>query len=850
MDSWNLSNADAMTVDSWGGGTQLSAFPPLVPVASGNGLFECPTHPQHKTSDPTSFCPLCESNWQTQRQELQAKRQSVEEQLQSLQNVDSAAAILQDLQVSMKQWKPEAEDDPSNSNTNNNGNNNMPRNDFFGRTHPNNNNNNDNYKNNGNRGGGSGGDGPYQTYRPNSRQQQEPPPPSMNGPPSFFSPFPYDQNGGGGGQAPQMQAFAMQLQSMQRMQDWMLWQKEQECQALRSNLEEMRTEVQQLRVDKALLQEKLYQQEERMKHELKLIKLAALQQQKSGGGGAGNNPAFNKKLSGSSAGATSKGSASNPSRDAYSNSNQPVVLLPDHMLSNNNSNNNNGDVSSRVKNVNNNGMGSSSPSRIATHKSAFGTPTPPQAANLSLASYQSSESPQQNQSQQEQAGSDIRRVRSQDESVKSTQSTKSQQSSKSGKSKDSSRNSITKRLAKPAGSWILGRKRNQDKQSSPSASGPVDTDKFVRESDDDDHEPDGIQQHPEIALGPSDVGGIANKNNEFAKGSSGGDGYGTDDSDDEDDDFKQMVANASDLPEMDDIFPPADIPAASPSPPSAGPIPVINVAQPAPTVLRDEISGLTLFTNQEPPPAAAVRSAPNKINQQYKPPTAAPTRGVSFPDSPMRNDDDGSVGNTVASSTFGEDRQKVVDQVILDPYGDKGTYTGIILRSTGMPHGPGRMIYQEDRRTYDGEWRHGRWHGYGRATFANGDTYDGEYRFDQRHGRGRYQWSDGRIYDGMFREDRRHGRGTFTWPDGAVYEGEFRSGQREGQGSYQFSDGGRYEGSWKDGRYSGYGVCKWEDGRCYKGEWLNGMAHGKGIETFADGSVRHDGQWIEDEPML
>ena len=32
-------------------------------------------------------------------------------------------------------------------------------------------------------------------------------------------------------------------------------------------------------------------------------------------------------------------------------------------------------------------------------------------------------------------------------------------------------------------------------------------------------------------------------------------------------------------------------------------------------------------------------------------------------------------------------------------------------------------------------------------------------------------------------------------------------------------------------------------------EWLNGMAHGKGVETFADGSVRHDGLWREDEPI-
>jgi hypothetical protein len=95
-------------------------------------------------------------------------------------------------------------------------------------------------------------------------------------------------------------------------------------------------------------------------------------------------------------------------------------------------------------------------------------------------------------------------------------------------------------------------------------------------------------------------------------------------------------------------------------------------------------------------------------------------------------DDNASVGQSIASSTFGEDRQTVTSQIIVDPYGDKGIYSGVILRSTGMPHGSGKMRYQEDNRTYDGEWRHGRWHGHGKATFANGDSYVGEYRYDQR----------------------------------------------------------------------------------------------------------------------
>jgi len=207
------------------------------------------------------------------------------------------------------------------------------------------------------------------------------------------------------------------------------------------------------------------------------------------------------------------------------------------------------------------------------------------------------------------------------------------------------------------------------------------------------------------------------------------------------------------------------------------------------------------------------------------------------------------LGHTVASSTYGEDRQKVSQRSLLDPYGDKGTYTGVVLRTTGMPHGQGTMVYEEDGRVYEGDWRHGRWHGFGKAAFSNGDSYEGEYKFDQRHGKGVYKWNDGRVYDGTFAEDKRHGNGVFAWPDGAVYEGDFVKGQREGHGAYSFADGGRYEGSWKDGRYDGFGRCTWEDGREYRGEWRNGMAHGHGTETYPDGTIRHEGQWIDDEPI-
>mmetsp|Transcript_31613 Transcript_31613/g.46650 ORF Transcript_31613/g.46650 Transcript_31613/m.46650 type:complete len:757 (+) Transcript_31613:66-2336(+) len=204
---------------------------------------------------------------------------------------------------------------------------------------------------------------------------------------------------------------------------------------------------------------------------------------------------------------------------------------------------------------------------------------------------------------------------------------------------------------------------------------------------------------------------------------------------------------------------------------------------------------------------------------------------------------------TFATSTCDEERLDVINKKLADPYGDRGIYTGVLLRSTGMPHGLGRMVYDDDGRTYDGEWRHGRWHGFGQAVFLNGDTYEGEYKFDQRHGRGKYCWKDGRLYDGEFKEDRRQGKGYFKWPDGATYDGDFVQGKREGYGQYNFMDGGYYKGSWLDGRYEGFGECIWNDGRSYKGEWRAGMAHGRGAETYPDGSVRHNGEWFEDTPI-
>ena len=38
-------------------------------------------------------------------------------------------------------------------------------------------------------------------------------------------------------------------------------------------------------------------------------------------------------------------------------------------------------------------------------------------------------------------------------------------------------------------------------------------------------------------------------------------------------------------------------------------------------------------------------------------------------------------------------------------------------------------------------------------------------------------------------------------------------------------------------------------GDVYEGQYHDGMMHGRGKYTFADGTVDHDGEWAEDDPV-
>lgn len=191
----------------------------------------------------------------------------------------------------------------------------------------------------------------------------------------------------------------------------------------------------------------------------------------------------------------------------------------------------------------------------------------------------------------------------------------------------------------------------------------------------------------------------------------------------------------------------------------------------------------------------------------------------------------------------------VVSMVVADSRGRKGTFRGMLLR--GIPHNVGHMVYDSgDIATYQGFWDYGDWKK-GRVEYRNGDIFDGDFENNLRCGLGRYDWADGRQYQGEWKADRREGQGRFHFPNGDVYEGHFVAGQRHGFGRFEFHDNSLFEGSFQKGEFHGQG-CKFvhKDGRVYLGDFSEGARHGFGKEVYPNGSLRYEGEWIQDEPLF
>ena len=108
--------------------------------------------------------------------------------------------------------------------------------------------------------------------------------------------------------------------------------------------------------------------------------------------------------------------------------------------------------------------------------------------------------------------------------------------------------------------------------------------------------------------------------------------------------------------------------------------------------------------------------------------------------------------------------------------------------------GKGKMQYKSG--VYEGDWKEGLRHGFGKFTWSNGDTYSGLWDNDKRHGQGTYIWNDGSKYIGNYSHGIRSGYGLYYYTNGTIYEGTWQNNLKHGIANFYYKEsvniGGRY----------------------------------------------------------
>lgn len=182
-------------------------------------------------------------------------------------------------------------------------------------------------------------------------------------------------------------------------------------------------------------------------------------------------------------------------------------------------------------------------------------------------------------------------------------------------------------------------------------------------------------------------------------------------------------------------------------------------------------------------------------------------------------------------------------------------------RKDGQRDGTGCEYDEEGHLVYEGGWKNGLRHGYGKEWYTDSGTlhyvghwvegkkngyceeyveddlgvYKGDWKDDRRHGMGKWFsiTSSGAtvlVYDGEFVNDDRHGTGTEFHSDGSVsYVGQWERDGRHGTGQTFYCDGYRHDGEWRRDKMDGKGTVTHNGVPFFSGQWKDNVRQGHGI---------------------
>ncbi|KAM7380722.1 hypothetical protein PAMP_003997 [Pampus punctatissimus] len=183
-------------------------------------------------------------------------------------------------------------------------------------------------------------------------------------------------------------------------------------------------------------------------------------------------------------------------------------------------------------------------------------------------------------------------------------------------------------------------------------------------------------------------------------------------------------------------------------------------------------------------------------------------------------------------------------------------YTGGWL--AGQVHGsygecimPNKLLNKAD--SYQGHWKEGKIHGFGKYKYASGEVYEGCFCDGQRHGygmlsSGKLARTSSSVFIGQWVHDRKTGYGVYDdITRGEKYMGLWLDDQRHGSAVVVTQHCVYYEGTFRENKMSGPGLLVSEDNTTLHGEFSDDWTvSGKGVLSLANGDSLEglfNGEW-------
>ena len=104
---------------------------------------------------------------------------------------------------------------------------------------------------------------------------------------------------------------------------------------------------------------------------------------------------------------------------------------------------------------------------------------------------------------------------------------------------------------------------------------------------------------------------------------------------------------------------------------------------------------------------------------------------------------------------------------------------------------------------YTGAMEKGQMHGKGALVYPNNERYEVRPPRLPTQRFGCTAWVALTPTQGDFQHGKRHGYGVYTYADGGRFEGEWIDDKVHGRGVSVYASGNRYEGEWVDGKING-----------------------------------------------